>query len=75
MYDIKKATISLNFPDDHWNLFINGENDGFYQSTSLRTLKGKFSEASDLPMIIRLGKLRTAPRTKKISTLCRTLLL
>ena len=46
---------SLNFPDDRWILFINGEDEGFYQTSSLRPLNGKFSDADDLPMVFRLG--------------------
>ena len=51
-------TYSLNFPDDRWILFVNGDDQGFYQSSALRPLNGKFSGASDLPMIIRIGKWR-----------------
>ena len=46
---------SLNFPEDRWILFINGEDEGFYQSSSSRALNGKFSDNDDLPMVIRLG--------------------
>ena len=54
---------SLNFPEDRWILFINGEDEGFYQSTALRALNGKFSGADDLPMVFRLGISKSQHKT------------
>lgn len=45
---------SLDFPADNWQLFVNGQEIPG-QSSSLRPLTGKMSDAKDLPMVVRLA--------------------
>ena len=45
---------SLDFPADNWQLFVNGQEIPG-QSSNLRPLTGKMSDAKDFPMVVRLA--------------------
>ena len=45
---------AIDFPGDQWELFINGNPFG-YQVSKLRRLDGRMSNATKLPMIVRIG--------------------
>ena len=47
--------MSIDFVDDQWNLYINGQTNMTYTYRKTRKLKERFSNRTDLPMVIRLG--------------------
>ena len=47
--------MSIDLPDDQLHLYINGNANMTYMYRKARKLNTKFSERTDLPMVIRLG--------------------
>ena len=47
--------MSLDFPNDQWDLYINGKANMTYLYRQARKLNERFSDRKDLPMVIRLG--------------------
>ena len=47
--------MSIDFVDDQWNLYINGKANMTWEFRKMRPLKERFSNRTNLPMVIRLG--------------------
>ena len=47
--------MSIDIPNDQWVLYINGKSNNTYLHNKSRKLNDRFSDRTDLPMVIRLG--------------------